>query len=214
MTRQGARVEARGLGKVIDDIPLVRPVDLVAEPGECIVVRGPNGSGKTTLLSMVAGRWEPTTGTVTIDGAPADERTPGLRARLAALLGTPSLYRDMTLVDHLTLIDATWGRDPDTCEDRVQAALAELGLTEFAARFPHELSSGQTQLLWLTVTLFRPSDLLVLDEPEQRLDTRWRAQVADLLRSRAQNGTTVVLACHDPVMTDAVADGVVELTAS
>lgn len=213
MMSVGARVVSRGAGKEIDGIALVPAVDLVAEPGECVVVRGPNGSGKTTLLSMVAGRLEPTTGTVTVDGVTADERDPSQRARVAVLLGAPALYRDMTLIDHLTLIDATWGREPTTCEDRVQAALKELGLSGLASRFPHELSSGQTQLFRLAVTLFRPGDLLILDEPEQRLDTDWRTRVAEVLRRRSQDGTTLVLASHDLVMTESVADKIVDLKA-
>lgn len=76
MRSVGARVVLRGAGKEIDGMALVPAVDLVGERGECVVVRGSNGSGKTTLLSMVAGRVEPTTGTVTIDDVIADERDP------------------------------------------------------------------------------------------------------------------------------------------
>lgn len=214
MTQPGALVRACGIDKVIDDIPLCEPVDLLAEPGQCVVVRGPNGSGKTTVLTLVAGLWAPSTGTVTIDGAPSDDRDPQLRARVSVLIGAPAFYRDMTLADHLTLVDATWGRDATSCEDRVYAALAELGLQQLASRFPHELSSGQTQLFRLTLTLFRPGDLLILDEPEQRLDTSWRSRLSELLRQRTSSGTTVIMACHDPEVTEAVADRVIDLASA
>lgn len=210
----GLRVEARGLGKSIDGITLLTPIDLIAEAGECVVLRGPNGSGKTTLLSIVAGRMDPTVGVVRVGDAVADERDPAQRARVAAMIGPPALYRDLTLVDHFTLIDATWGRDLDTCESRVQAALEELGLGGLAARFPHELSSGQTQLFRLAVTLFRPGDLLILDEPEQRLDTSWRTRVAGVFRERSEAGTTMVVASHDPIMTESVSHSVVDLPGS
>lgn len=214
MTRQGVRVEVKGVSKEVDGIPLVQPVDLVAEPGQCVAVRGSNGSGKTTLLNLIAGRWTASAGTVTIDGLESDERLPAVRAQVAALIGSLALYRDMTLLDHLTLIDATWGRDPDTYDDRAGAALDELGLSALASRFPHELSSGQRQLFGLAVTLFRPSELLVLDEPEQRLDANWRIQVSTALQCRAKAGTTMVLACHDGQMIDVVADTVVDLDSS
>lgn len=210
----GLRVEARGLGKSIDGITLLTPIDLIEEAGECVVLRGPNGSGKTTLLSIVAGRMDPTVGVVRVGDAVADERDPAQRARVAAMIGPPALYRDLTLVDHFTLIDATWGRDLDTCESRVQAALEELGLGGLAARFPHELSSGQTQLFRLAVTLFRPGDLLILDEPEQRLDTSWRTRVAGVFRERSEAGTTMVVASHDPIMTESVSHSVVDLPGS
>ena len=79
---------------------------------------------------------------------------------------------------------------------------------------PHELSSGQSQLFRLALTLFRPSRLLILDEPEQRLDTAKRALLSDLVRARADGGTTVVMASHDPAVTAAVADVVVDLVAA
>ncbi len=207
----GTRVEAQDAVKQIDGAVLLHPTSFVAEPGSCVVLRGPNGAGKTTLLRLVAGLTAPSSGTVTLDGAPADEREPATREAVAALVGVPAGYRDLTLADHLTLIDATWGREPATCRERVATALAEVGIEHLEDRFPHELSSGQSQLFHLALTWFRPSRLLVLDEPEQRLDTDRRALLADLVRVRRDAGTTVVMACHDPAVTDAVADAVVDV---
>ncbi|MDO5504502.1 MAG: ABC transporter ATP-binding protein, partial [Actinomycetia bacterium] len=59
--------------------------------------------------------------------------------------------------------------------------------------------------------LFRPSRLLILDEPEQRLDTSKRALLADLLRERTDDGGTIIMASHDPTLTEAVADQVIDL---
>jgi len=205
------RVTAERIGKVIGPTTLLAPVSLSVDTGQCAVVRGPNGSGKTTLLRILAGLLEPTSGSATIDGEPVDERRPGTRASVAALIGAPTAYRDLTLADHLTLVDASWGRDPQTCEERVDAGLAALEIDHLGARFPHELSSGQSQLFRLALTLFRPSRLLILDEPEQRLDTDKRALLADLISARTADGTTVVMASHDPALTEAVADVVIDL---
>ena len=208
---RGPRVVVEAVTKRIGEVTLLGETSATAEPGTCLVVRGPNGAGKTTLLRVVAGTLAPTSGRVTVDDRPADERDPVTRARTAALLGAPTAYRDLTLADHLTLVDATWGRDPQTCEGRVAEGLDRLRIGHLAARFPHELSSGQGQLFRLALTLFRPSDLLVLDEPEQRLDTDKRVLVADLIAARRDAGTTVVMACHDPAMTEAVADDVLHV---
>lgn len=205
------RVVADGVSKVLGPTTLLAPVSLAVEPQECAVVRGVNGSGKTTLLRILAGLLEPTTGTATINGEPVDERNPATRAAVAALLGAPTAYRDLTLADHLTLIDASWGRDPGTCVERVDAGLEILEIGHLAARFPHELSSGQGQLFRLALTLFRPSRLLILDEPEQRLDTDKRALLGRLLLDRVAGGTTIVMASHDPTLTEIVADQVIEL---
>jgi ABC-2 type transport system ATP-binding protein len=207
----GVRVEVVGATKVIDPVTLLAPIGFVAEPGQCVVLRGPNGAGKTTLLRLVAGLTPATGGSVTLDGVAADERDPTTREAVAALIGAPATYRDLTLADHLTLVDATWGRDPSDSVRRVDDGLALFGIEDLAERFPHELSSGQGQLFRLALTWFRPARLLVLDEPEQRLDTDRREQVGRLVRTRGDEGVTVVMACHDPDLTEAVADTVVDV---
>ena len=207
----GCRVVADGVTKMLDVATLLAPLSMVAEPGSCVVVRGPNGAGKTTLLRLVAGLLAPSTGTVTIDGEPADERRRSTRENVAALIGPPAAYRDLTLADHLTLVDATWGREARTCAQRVQRELDTFGLGALGERFPHELSSGQGQLFRLALTWFRPARLLILDEPEQRLDTDRRAMVGRLVRERCEVGTTVLMACHDPALTASVADLVVDV---
>ena len=204
-------VRADGVGKTIDETTLLLPTDVHADPGECIVLRGPNGSGKTTLLRIIGGLLVPTEGTATIGGREADERDRSVRAAVAGLLGAPTTYRDLTLIDHLVLIDSTWGGEPSTSDDRAQALLDRLGIGELLDRFPHELSSGQQQLFRLALTLARPSSVLLLDEPEQRLDTAKRQVVAGIIRERAESGATVVMACHDPELTAALATRVVDI---
>ncbi|HEX2705025.1 MAG TPA: ABC transporter ATP-binding protein [Candidatus Lustribacter sp.] len=207
----GVTLTATGVSKEISGLPLLAPVDLIARPGECVVLRGKNGSGKTTLLRILAGTLEPSAGRLDIDGQPVDERARHTRETVAALVGAIATYRDLTLWDHLVLVESTWGLDPDTTEDRVQAMLELLEIDHLDDRFPHELSSGQQQLFHLALVLIRPARLLLLDEPEQRLDTDKRRLLAQILAARAAQGTTVVMACHDPVVTEAVADRILDL---
>ena len=196
-------VRADGVSKAIDSTTLLLPTDVSADPGECVVLRGQNGSGKTTLA--------PSAGTATIGGREADERDRAVRAAVAGLLGAPTTYRDLTLIDHLVLIDSTWGGEPSTSDDRGTALLERLGIASLDDRFPHELSSGQEQLFRLAITFARPSSVLLLDEPEQRLDTSKRQIVGALIRERTSAGSTVVMACHDPEMTASLGDQVVDI---
>lgn len=211
VTVLAGEVRAVGVGKTIDETVLLLPTDVAADPGECIVLRGPNGSGKTTLLRIVGGLLAPTTGTATIGGHEADERDRAVRAAVAALIGPPTTYRDLTLADHLVLVDSTWGGEPTTSDERGQALLDRLGIGHLHDRFPHELSSGQEQLFRLALTLARPSSVLLLDEPEQRLDTTRRQVVAGILHERTAAGSTVVMACHDPDLTDTLATRVIDI---
>ncbi|MGN6634667.1 MAG: ABC transporter ATP-binding protein [Oryzihumus sp.] len=201
---------ATGVGKAIDGSVLLRPIDLAVSSGECVVLRGENGSGKTTLLRILAGMTIPSDGTATLDGTVADERDPAMRRTVAALLGAPTAYRDLTLVDHLVLLEATWGRG-EGADERAEAMLTTLEIDHLAERFPHELSSGQQQLFHLSLVLTRPARVLLLDEPEQRLDTHKRGLLGDLLMARKESGAAIVVACHDPDLTARIADRVVDV---
>ena len=204
-------LRAIGVSKRIDEAVLLLPTDVELGTAECVVLRGPNGSGKTTLLRILAGILPPSEGQATLDGSTVDERHDRTRSAIAALIGAPATYRDLTLADHLVLIDSTWGHVGERADDRADEILELLEIDHLAERFPHELSSGQQQLFHLSMVLVRPSSFLILDEPEQRLDTDKRDLLTRILLDRKADGTSLLIACHDPAMTDALADTVVDI---
>src|SRR5699024_233254 len=104
------------------------------EAGEILAVTGANGSGKTTLLRVLAGMLAPTAGTATILGRVPDERDRRYRASLAALIGPPQAARDLTVLEHLQFIAATWGTSATAARTRAAELLEELALTSLAAR--------------------------------------------------------------------------------
>lgn len=210
----GAAVRAVEVGAAEGEIELLSPVSLRVDAGEVLALRGPNGSGKTTLLRLLAGLRRPSTGSVQVLGRAPDDRDPDLRAALAALIGPPQTARDLTVREHLQFLGATWGRPAGPAREQADALLEELALTPLAARFPHELSSGQSQLLALALTLGRPSRVLLLDEPEQRLDPDRLTLVAGALRARAEAGAAIVLASHSPALVDSLATAELTLTAA
>jgi ABC-2 type transport system ATP-binding protein len=204
-------LRARGVGKKIDGAVLLLSTDVELGTADCVVLRGPNGSGKTTLLRILAGTMSPSEGQATLDGSPVDERDDSTRTAIAALIGAPATYRDLTLVDHLVLIDSTWGHVGERAEARSDEILKLLEIDHLAERFPHELSSGQQQLFNLSMVLVRPASILILDEPEQRLDPDKRDLLTRILLDRKTDGSGLLIACHDPAMTEALADTVVDL---
>jgi ABC-type multidrug transport system ATPase subunit len=207
----GHALRAAGVGKKIDEAVLLLPTDVELGTQECVVLRGPNGSGKTTMLRILAGTLSPSEGKATLDGSPVDEREDSTRTAIAALIGAPATYRDLTLVDHLVLIDSTWGRVRERAHDRADDVLELLEIDHLAQRFPHELSSGQQQLFHLSMVLLRPSSILILDEPEQRLDPDKRDLLTAILLDRKADGSGLLIACHDPAMTEALADTIVDI---
>ncbi|WGW13269.1 ABC transporter ATP-binding protein [Saxibacter everestensis] len=207
-----ALISASGLGVSIDGHVLLAPVSFDIDAGQVLAVTGSNGAGKTTLLRVLTGLSRPSEGTVTVAGNAPNERIPEFRGRLAALLGLPAFARNLTLREHMLLVAASWGQNFDVADERVDGLLHDFGIARLGARFPHELSSGQTQLFALALTLSRSFEVLLLDEPEQRLDSERLNMVSDLLRGLADNGTTIVMASHNQQLVDAVSDQVLSIT--
>lgn len=194
---------------VIDDVTLLAPTSVAVGPGNALIVRGENGVGKSTLLRIVTGMRTPSSGSVRIAGKPVADRDRGFRRRVAAMIGLPPMAPDLTVRDHVAMVATTWAdpaRDTGNAhpDDVADGVLEELGLTALATRFPHELSSGQTQLFGLALVLARPFDVLVLDEPEQRLDPDRVKTVAAVLNARREAGATLVIATHSQELADAL----------
>lgn len=204
-------VQFEGIGVVQDDAVLLLEATGSVERGEALAVTGPNGAGKTTLLRTVAGILAPTSGTVTVAGRVPDDRDRAFRRSLAALIGTPQTARDLTIAEHLQFIAATWGIRASDARRQGDELLAELQIEQLGTRYPHELSSGQSQLVAIALTLARPCEVLVLDEPEQRLDPDRLGLVIDALARRVEAGTALMLASHSPRLVQELADDVLEI---
>jgi ABC-type multidrug transport system ATPase subunit len=199
-------IEVDEVGVTSDDVTLLAPVTVAAQRGAALVIRGRNGSGKSTLLRVLAGARKPSSGAVRIDGEAVAPRDPGFRRRVAVMIGLPPMAPDLTVFDHVLLVATTWLDDCRAAADLARHVVAELGLTALRQRFPHELSSGQTQLLGIALVLARPFEVLILDEPEQRLDPEHVETVIRVLGARRDEGATVVVATHSQILADGLAD--------
>ena len=186
--------------------PVCAPVDLRLAPGRALAVVGPNGSGKSTLLRTLVGLLEPLAGTVTFAGAPVDERVAAFRRVVAAVLDDDAFFVSLTGREHLLL--TARGHGVAAPEEVVDAEVAAFGLGERADALPSALSSGQRRRLALAAAFVRPARLLVLDEPERRLDAGMRARLAARLAALRDAGTAVLLASHDADVVGTVADQV------
>lgn len=204
-------VSVDAVSMTANDTLLLPPTTFQSGPGQVVALRGENGSGKTTLLRALAGRIRPTTGTIQVSCQPVNERDPEFRRRVAVMIGLPPMASDLTVFDHVALVASTWETSPGSVEALTRRVLDEFGLTELAARFPHELSSGQTQLFGLALVFVRPFNVLLLDEPEQRLDPCRVELLAQAILFRRAAGATIVAATHSSSLADRTADLTVTL---
>ncbi|MGW1995310.1 ABC transporter ATP-binding protein [Embleya sp. NPDC001921] len=187
----------------------LKPLDLQVTRGERVALMGSNGSGKSTLLRLACGRDRPTTGSIRFDGLPMSEDDSRVRSRVAVVGEALSCYPDLTVRQHLELVAVAHGVADS--EAVIERCLDEQRLLEHADALPGSLSSGQTQAMLLAAAWVRPRDLLVLDEPEQRLDPTARDRLADRLRAEGTRGTTILFATHHRELARAVADRVLTL---
>lgn len=199
-----ALLTASDVSVVVDEQVLLPTTTLSIERGQAIAVRGPNGAGKTTLLRVLAGLTPATSGSVRLDGDPLHVRRREHRAAIAAMIGAPPLAKDLTLIEQLRFVRATWDDDSASGEQAARASLEELDIANLETRYPSELSSGQLQLFCLALTLARPCRVLLLDEPEQRLDGNRRGLVAGALRRRLDAGCAIAFATHSAALVDAI----------
>ncbi len=184
------------LCKEFGGVPVVQDLSFEVREGDVVALVGANGAGKTTTLRCIVGADYPDSGAISLDGEPYDETSPAVRRRVCALLDDWACFGDMTVREHLALFAHAHDADAGVADE----ALGELGIESVADRVPDGLSSGQTQRFALAQACVRPWDLLILDEPEQRLDQQGRAWLGDYLERRARRGKCVLMASHDPAL--------------
>lgn len=187
-----------------DETPVCPAVTFGLNTGESIAIAGSNGAGKSTLARTIAGQLSPLHGRALFDGAPVDERSAQFRGEVAAVFDDDAFFPALTVREHL-LITARGHAVPQP-DDAVQRELDFFGIGSHAEVFPDSLSSGQRRRLLLASAFVRPCRMLLLDEPEQRLDTAMRRQLAERLRDCTSSGTAVLLVTHDPQLLTVAAD--------
>jgi ABC-2 type transport system ATP-binding protein len=198
-----------GLCRSFGGIDVLSGVDAEVRSGEAVAVVGPNGSGKSTLLRCVAGMDRPSAGSIRLCGRPMRERDPQTRRSVAAVLDDVEFFADLAVAEHMALLMSAHG--DATPDEHAAGLLGEAGLADAADQLPAGLSSGQRRRLALATCFARPRLLVLLDEPEQRLDPGGRRWLTGRLLAEKQEGHGVLFASHDRSLVRAVADRVIDL---
>src|SRR5215213_5418764 len=175
-------------------MPVLADVGLIVPAGTGVCVTGENGIGKSTLLRCVAGLQRPDEGGIRVLGGTPGS-TPEFWRSVVTTVEPPSWYPGLTAREHAELVTRAHGLEAG--DAAVERAFELLGLAGHEDAMPTSLSSGQKQRLTLAMAFVRPSRVLILDEPEQRLDPEVRQVVAGLLADYAAGGGTVLMASHD-----------------
>lgn len=197
MSTAARAVTVAGVHKRFDADPVLEDVSLEVAPGEALALLGPSGCGKTTMLRIIAGLERPDEGTVRVADrdvagsgiwVPPEKRSVGL------------VFQDWALFPHMTVAKNVGYGLPRGERDgnRVDEALAMVGLDGLGDRMPDTLSGGQQQRAALARALAPRPGVLLLDEPFSNLDTALRVEVrSEVHRLLHDLGITSIYVTHD-----------------
>jgi NitT/TauT family transport system ATP-binding protein len=215
--RQAAYVELaavtktyrRGQGASARETHALEAVDLAIREGEFLAIVGPSGCGKSTLLRIIAGLHLPSTGEARVGGRLVERP----QTDIGIVFQSPVLLDWRNALDNVLVQVELRGLDPRAYRDRALRLLAQVGLADFADRFPHELSGGMRQRVAIARALIHDAPLLLMDEPFGALDALTREQMRlDLEALWLATRKTVVFITHSIDEAVLLADRVVVMS--
>ncbi|WP_445809113.1 metal ABC transporter ATP-binding protein [Yoonia sp.] len=179
--------------------PVLWDIDLNIPPGVMCAIVGPNGAGKSTLIKAALGLVRPAAGHVRFLGRPIGQMRGQIGyvpQRHSVDWDFPTTARDV--VEMGLYRDLGWLRRPGKAEHaRALAALAEVGMQDYADRQISQLSGGQQQRVFIARALVQDAPILILDEPMAGVDASTEAIIIALLKKLRDAGRTVIVVHHD-----------------
>lgn len=169
--------------------------------GKLVVILGPSGCGKTTLLKMVNRLYEPTSGTIYLDGQNVQRiQATTLRQRIGYVIQQSGLFPHMTVAQNIAVVPKLLGWERSRIQTRIDELLnlVELPPQEYRHRYPTQLSGGQQQRIGLARALAGDPQVMLMDEPFGAIDAITRTSLQDeILRLQRQLQKTILFVSHD-----------------
>jgi putative ABC transport system ATP-binding protein len=181
----------------------LRGFEIEVKQGEFVTVTGPSGSGKTSFLNIAGLLEDFTSGEYVLDGINVKGMDDNARSRLrneklGFIFQGFNLIPDLNLFDNVDVPLRYRGFNAAERKERIEDALAKVGLASRMRHYPAELSGGQQQRVAIARALAGSPKLLLADEPTGNLDTQMARGVMELLEEINAEGTTILMVTHDP----------------
>ncbi len=187
---------------------VIRDLSFEIRKGETFGLLGSNGSGKTTTIRALLGIYQPTQGTLHINGR---EFKPDSGMKLGYLPEERGLYKKESVIDVMVYFGRLKGLDRVTAHTWSLDYLQRVGLGEKDKTSIDKLSSGQQQKVQLGVTIMNNPDLLILDEPTKGFDPVNRRLLMDLIEEQKKRGATVLMVTHQMEEVERLCDRIILL---
>ncbi len=213
-----------GATRVLEDI------SFSLEQGEALAIIGSSGSGKTTLLRCLNFLETPDRGTISVSrsvifdaadpAAQSEREVRKKRLHFGLVFQSFNLFPQYTALENVTLAGRLLAKErPDykqnkkaifrEIETQGRELLAQMGLADRAGHYPHQLSGGQQQRVAIARALALKPDILCFDEPTSALDPELTGEVLRVIRSLAEQKTTMIIVTHEMAFARDVADQVI-----
>jgi sodium transport system ATP-binding protein len=178
------------------DVRAVDGVSFECKPGEIFGVLGVNGAGKTTLLRLLATIIEPTAGTAIVNGFDIRAQSEDVRRSIGFMSTTTALYGRLTPREMIRYIGSLYGLDSHDLDQKTEAVIVRLGISDFADRLCDKLSSGQKQRVSIARTIVHDPPVMFFDEPTVGLDVVTSRTIIEFIESCREHGKTVIFSTH------------------
>ncbi|MDD4876892.1 MAG: ABC transporter ATP-binding protein [Dehalococcoidales bacterium] len=188
------------LTKEYDGQCILKEIDLKIERGEAFALIGPTGTGKTTLIRLLDLLEEPTSGNIHFDGIDVTHNKQQrfeVRRRLSLVQQKPIVF-DMSVYDNIACGLKWRNEKSNVIEQKINNALALVGMNEYQARNAKTLSGGETQRVAIARALVTEPEVMFLDEPTANLDPNTTLKIEEILANiKQEKKTALVMATHD-----------------
>ncbi|HJV99673.1 MAG TPA: ATP-binding cassette domain-containing protein [Arthrobacter sp.] len=201
-------VHVDGFRMDFGDTTVIRDLSFDVHRGETFGFLGSNGSGKTTTIRALLGIYQPTAGTLHIDGRPF---RPEDGERLGYLPEERGLYKKEKVIDIMTYFGRLKGLERNAAKRWSLAYLERVALAGKAGVQLDKLSGGEQQKVQLGVTIMNEPELLILDEPTKGFDPVNRRLLMDIIAGHQAKGATVVMVTHQMEEVERLCDRVILL---
>lgn len=225
-----AILEVKNIEKHFGNTKVLRDVSFSLDEGNTLAIIGSSGSGKTTLLRCLNFLETPNQGTISVKGEtlfdagwPVSEQGKNLRTKrlhFGMVFQSFNLFPQYTALENVTLAEQLLAKErPDFKQKKKQLyadieahgkeLLAQMGLSDRMDHYPHQLSGGQQQRVAIARALALKPDILCFDEPTSALDPELTGEVLKVIRSLAQQKTTMIIVTHEMAFARDVADQII-----
>ena len=192
----GPSIETRGLTKTFGRFTALAGLDLKYEGAKCIGFLGPNGAGKTTTLKLLTDMIFPTRGECYINGINVQENRKRALADAGVLIESPEIYPSLTPNEALEMVADLRGIPVPERRHRIETALAEVKMSEWADQKVGRFSKGMKQRINIAAALVHEPSVLLLDEPSTGLDPRGMAEVRSIVRELKKSQRLIFMSSH------------------